>query len=49
MHDSASIQGVQFMPSTMPRYLAPTFYSLTALPFNSDFDGNMSLYACVPL
>jgi 7-keto-8-aminopelargonate synthetase-like enzyme len=31
------------------RYPAPTFYSLTALPFDSDFDGNMGLFACVPL
>lgn len=36
-------------PPSCPRYLAPTFCSLTALPFNSDFDGIMGLFACVPL
>jgi 7-keto-8-aminopelargonate synthetase-like enzyme len=46
---SASTKGVQFLPPSCPRYLAPTFCSLTALPFYSDFDGDMGLFACVPL
>jgi hypothetical protein len=36
-----------YCPPPCSRYPAPTFCSLTALPFNSDFDGNMGLFACI--
>lgn len=47
-HPVSTKRSIPALPPCL-RYPAPTFYSLTALPYNSDFDGSMSLFACVPL